>query len=153
MVLCVLVFALNGCNPFIGRDPRITPSRWPVAFTSPPVSSSYGIRFDPLGKGIRHHDGIDIAVDTGTCVYATADGRVIFAGADNGLGKYVKIDHGDELYTYYGHLSKTVVKEGDNVRRGQLIAYSGNTGRTTGDHLHYQIKYRGSNVNPKWTLP
>lgn len=144
------VVCLSGCNPLGGRDPRVTPNIWPT--TKAPVSSDYGLRFNPTSLGLQNHKGIDIAVDKGTPVYATAPGRVIYAGWGGGFGNYVKIDHGGELYTYYGHLSKIKVKKGKIVRKGSLIGYSGNTGRVTGDHLHYQIKYRGNNVDPAWTL-
>jgi murein DD-endopeptidase MepM/ murein hydrolase activator NlpD len=150
---CVPLVFLPACaSPFAGRNPQVTPNIWPVTNT-PPVSSEYGLRWNPTSWGIRKHKGIDIAVDKGTPVYATAPGRVVYAGWGGGFGNYVKIDHGDTLYTYYGHLSKIKVKEGAAVRRGALIAYSGNTGRVTGDHLHYQIKYRGKDVNPRWAMP
>ena len=112
---------------------------WPV---SGRLSSRYGMRW-----GAMHH-GIDIAVPTGTAVRAAAAGRVSFAGWNGGYGNLVVIDHGNSVETRYAHNSRLVVKVGQQVRRGDIIAYSGSTGRSTGPHVHFEIRQRGQSVNP-----
>lgn len=112
---------------------------WPVRGR---ISSSYGPRWG------RMHHGIDIAVNTGTEVKAAARGRVSFAGWNGGYGYLVVIDHGNGVETRYAHLSKILVHVGQYVTRGQVIAHSGNTGNSTGPHLHFEIRHRGNSVNP-----
>ncbi|MDP8263708.1 MAG: M23 family metallopeptidase [Candidatus Ancaeobacter aquaticus] len=111
------------------------------------------MRHHPVLKRRIKHTGIDIRARDGTKVYATAPGRVIFAGWNGGYGNMVKIDHGDTLLTYYAHLSKIVVRKGDHVMKGSYIGLSGHSGRVTGPHLHYELRYKGKSVNPKWGLP
>lgn len=110
------------------------------------ISSPFGPRWG------RMHNGLDIAVPTGTQVRATADGRVSFAGWNGGYGILVIIDHGNGVETRYAHLSRLNVSAGQKVDRGQVIAFSGNTGVSTGPHLHYEIRYRNNPVNPQTYL-
>lgn len=112
------------------------------------VSSSYGLRSNPFGAGHEFHNGIDFPADTGTPVLATAPGRVEAAGYDGANGNRVAIDHGFGYRSVYGHLSKVRVKAGEQVQKGQVIGLSGNTGRSSGPHLHYTLYYRGQTVNP-----
>lgn len=121
------------------------------------ISADYGYRVHPLFFTRHLHTGIDFATATGTPVYATADGVVNSANFNtSGYGYLVKIDHALGFMTYYAHLSKIVVKKGAFVKKGQLIAYSGNTGQSTGPHLHYEIRFLGNVINPRnfvgWTM-
>lgn len=119
-----------------------TPSIWP---TSGDVSSPYGLRWN----GSDFHPGIDIANDMGTPIVATADGIVDYAGWNaGGYGNMVDIDHGGGVMTRYAHASQVVVTAGQSVRRGQLIAYMGSTGFSTGPHVHYEVRIDGQAVNP-----
>lgn len=112
-------------------------------------TSSFGYRIDPKWGGLARHTGIDLATDIGNPVYATGDGVVVEAVSDmRGYGRYIIIDHGFGYRTRYAHLDKILVKEGQEVRRGDNIAYSGNSGKSTGAHLHYEVMYRGNYVNP-----
>ena len=107
-----------------------------------------GIRLHPVLNYYRPHEGLDIANDVGTSVHATADGVVTFTGRSGGLGIMVEIDHGYSYRTVYGHLSKTLVREGQRVKRGDLLARSGNTGLSSGPHLHYEVRLNGIAQNP-----
>ena len=119
-----------------------TPSLWPARGE---VSSPYGLRWN----GSEFHPGIDIANDAGTPIVATADGVVTYAGwNDGGYGNMVDIDHGNGVTTRYGHAMQVVVVTGQHVRRGQVIAYMGSTGRSTGPHVHYEVRVNGATVNP-----
>jgi len=112
------------------------------------VSSRFGMRNDPFtGKG-RFHHGLDFSVPMGTDVRVTGDGVVAVAQQQRGLGKVIKIDHGNNIISVYAHLNRMDVKKGDVVKRGQVIAKSGNTGRSTAPHLHYEIRVQGRSVNP-----
>ena len=115
-----------------------------VAFTS-----AYGVRSDPF-KGTRAmHAGIDLAGPLGTPIYATADGVVARSEYNSGgYGNLVELDHGRGIQTRYGHLSRSMVSAGQSVKRGQLIALMGSTGRSTGSHLHYEVRIDGKAVNP-----
>ncbi|RKD22208.1 Murein DD-endopeptidase MepM and murein hydrolase activator NlpD, contain LysM domain [Caminicella sporogenes DSM 14501] len=106
------------------------------------ITSPFGIRWG------RRHTGIDIGMPTGTTVKASDGGKVIYAGWKGAYGKLVIIDHGRNMQTYYAHLSKILVKKGDKVFKGQAIAKSGNTGRSTGPHLHFEVRKNGVPVNP-----
>ena len=118
------------------------PSIWP---TSGYVSSPYGLRWN----GTEFHQGIDIAAETGTPIVATADGVVTSAGWNgSGYGNMVDVDHGGGIMTRYGHASAVAVTVGQEVRRGQVIAYVGSTGYSTGPHLHYEVRVNGQPVNP-----
>ena len=118
------------------------PSIWP---TTGVVSSPYGLRWG----GTDFHPGMDIANDMGTPIVATADGVVEYAGWNSGgYGNMVDINHGNGIMTRYGHASQVVVSAGQQVKRGQLIAYMGSTGFSTGPHVHYEVHVNGNRVNP-----
>ena len=121
--------------------PHTTPSIWPAAGY---VSSPYGLRFN----GTEFHQGIDIAADMGAPIVATADGVVTAAGWNGGYGNMVDVDHGGGIVTRYGHASALAVTVGQQVRRGEVIAYVGSTGRSTGPHVHYEVRVDGQPVNP-----
>lgn len=108
----------------------------------------FGMRYHPILNVRRMHEGIDIICDRGTKVISPGDGVVSFVGVRGGLGLTVEIDHGFGYTTIYGHLSRTLVKEGKSVSRGTQIAMSGNTGLSTGPHLHYEVLHNGVNKNP-----
>jgi len=116
---------------------------WPVSGT---VTSTYGPR--SLLPGETFHSGIDIAVPEGTPVCATGDGTVRFVGNTDGYGLRIEVDHGNGVTTLYGHLSAADVRPGQRVQRGQVIGKSGNTGLSTGPHLHYEIRQNGRAVDP-----
>jgi len=123
-----------------------TPSIWP---TRGWVTSGFGFRKSPF-TGLREkHEGWDIAARNGAPVRTTADGVVVVEGREYGYGNLVEIDHGYGLVTRYGHNSKHFVKVGDRVKRGQVVTLVGNTGRSTGPHLHYEVLLNGVSVNPK----
>lgn len=122
------------------------PSRMPVNGVR--MSSDYGMRTHPVLGGRRAHKGVDLAGPTGTPVYATADGTVGMAQWFSSYGNYVQIEHGGSLQTRYGHLSGYAVSQGQKVRKGDLIGYIGSTGRSTGPHLHYEVRVAGVAVNP-----
>lgn len=111
-------------------------------------SSNFGIRSDPFHGTARMHAGVDIPGPTGTPIYATADGTVAHAERQGGYGNMVELDHGKGIATRYGHLSKILVAPGAAVHRGDLIALMGSTGRSTGPHLHYEVRIDGHAVNP-----
>ncbi|MDD3806599.1 MAG: M23 family metallopeptidase [Candidatus Marinimicrobia bacterium] len=112
------------------------------------VSSHYGYRRDPFNGERTFHQGIDIACKSGTHTYATAGGRVVYARYNGGYGYTVKIEHGYGYSTIYAHLSRMNVQKGQTVRRGELIGYVGNSGRSTGPHLHYEVRYNNNPMNP-----
>jgi murein DD-endopeptidase MepM/ murein hydrolase activator NlpD len=126
------------------------PTLYPVDV--PYRSSSYGWRHDPL-LGIRaFHNGLDFSAAQGEPIRATADGRVKTVGRGPDYGKYVVIDHGDNLETRYAHASKILVNEGDLIQREDVIGLVGNTGRSTGPHLHYEIRYKNRSLDPRQYL-
>jgi murein DD-endopeptidase MepM/ murein hydrolase activator NlpD len=123
------------------------PSEKPVRTAA--FTSSFGVRSDPFGRGAAMHAGIDLAGPVGTPIYATADGTVSEAGYNNGgYGNLIKLDHGRGIETRYGHLSTFTVRAGERVKRGQMIGRMGSTGRSTGSHLHYEVRIDGRAVNP-----
>jgi murein DD-endopeptidase MepM/ murein hydrolase activator NlpD len=111
-------------------------------------SSSFGRRISPFKHSGEFHKGVDISNKKGTKILATGDGVVTFMGNDGLFGKMVILDHGYGLVTKYAHLSKILVEKGDFVKKGSVIALMGNTGRTTGSHLHYEVLLNGIHVNP-----
>lgn len=124
--------------------PSDKPIRAEVTFTS-----GFGVRADPFHAGAAMHPGIDLAGAYGTPIYATADGVVLRAGWNNGgYGNMVEIDHGRGISTRYGHMSAVLVHSGEHVTRGQQIGRMGSTGRSTGNHLHYEVRIDGRPVNP-----
>lgn len=114
------------------------------------LSSGFGSRIHPIYKIRRPHQGIDISIPRGTPVYATGSGTVEFSGGNprTGFGRLVILNHGFSLKTYYAHLSSVSVKKGQKVKRGDVIAYSGNTGVSTAPHLHYEVHYQGRPQDP-----
>jgi murein DD-endopeptidase MepM/ murein hydrolase activator NlpD len=122
------------------------PSIWPVRGW---VTSDYSVRLDPYTGERVMHEGIDVATGMGTPVRAPADGTVVFAGAEGGYGHVLVLDHGYGLKTRYGHLQRIDVKLGEKVKRGQFVAAVGNTGRSTGPHLHYEVRVNGVADNPR----
>lgn len=112
------------------------------------MASGYGRRVDPVYGTIKFHEGMDFACDIGTNVYATGDGTVTEAAWNSGYGNMVEIDHGYGYATRYAHLSELLVKPGQKLKRGDLIARSGNTGKSTGPHVHYEVRLRGEPQNP-----
>jgi murein DD-endopeptidase MepM/ murein hydrolase activator NlpD len=122
------------------------PSRMPLEGAS--LTSGYGMRTHPVMGGRRKHDGVDLAAPTGTPVYATADGIVSRADWYSSYGLYISLEHGASMQTRYAHLSRLAVAAGDSVKKGELIGYVGSTGRSTGPHLHYEVRVEGLAVNP-----
>jgi murein DD-endopeptidase MepM/ murein hydrolase activator NlpD len=141
-----------GTNPRFGDGPNVdlaaneTPTLWPV---SGPITSSFGERENPFGgdEG-EFHPGIDISGPLGTPIHATADGVVTAAEVVNGYGREVTIDHGHGVETLYGHMSGFAVTVGQAVTRGQIVGYIGHSGRTTGNHVHYEVRIHNTPVNP-----
>lgn len=125
---------------------RALPLRWPLRG---PVRSEYGMRQSPwMGKPERH-DGIDIGASPGTPVESPATGVVVAANASVDYGNYVMLDHGNGVRSLYGHLQKLDVKIGERVETGEIIGRSGSSGRTTGPHLHYELRVEGKPVDPR----
>lgn len=129
-----------------GRALASLPSRWPVRGA---VNSEFGNRPSPWTKGLEFHSGMDISAERGTPVRAPSAGTVAFAGTHSEYGLTVMLDHGQELRTIYGHLSQIAVTLGQQVERGADIGVTGNTGRSSGPHLHYEILVNGRSVNPR----
>ena len=125
------------------------PTLWPV---TGPITSSFGERENPFGGAGNDegefHPGIDISGPLGTPIHATADGVVASAGLINGYGREVMVDHGHGVQTLYGHMSGFAVTAGQSVTRGQIIGYIGHSGRTTGNHVHYEVRIHNTPVNP-----
>ena len=125
---------------------KLTPTMMPVS--APFNASGFGRRIDPFSGQWAMHEGIDFLADIGSPVVAAAGGIVQFAGFHPQYGYMIDIDHGNDLVTRYAHLSKLFVKEGDVVQRARRIALSGNTGRSTGPHVHFEVRFRGAAQNP-----
>jgi murein DD-endopeptidase MepM/ murein hydrolase activator NlpD len=121
------------------------PDLWPVIGR---VTSSFGERLDPFNGEGGFHAGLDIATAYGSGVRASADGVVIFCGLQNGYGRTVIVDHGHGIRTLYAHLAGFATTVGDHVLRGDLIGFVGRSGRTTGSHLHYEVRINNAPVNP-----
>ncbi|MDJ0978332.1 MAG: M23 family metallopeptidase [Erythrobacter sp.] len=140
-----------GPDPFAVETPSVpqpvsVPSRSPL--TTGRLTSGYGMRVHPVLRRRKKHSGIDLAAPTGTPVYATADGEVARADRSSSYGLVIYLDHGAELQTRYAHLSKLLVADGQEVKKGDVIGYVGSTGRSTGPHLHYEVRVDGVAVNP-----
>ena len=118
---------------------------WPAAGH---LTSGFGYRQHPMGGGSRFHRGVDIAAEYGTTIYAAQAGKVVYAGWYGLMGKCVVIQHSNEYVSYYAHCSRTKVQPGQWVKRGQAIAQVGNTGLSTGSHVHFEIRRNGVPVNP-----
>jgi len=122
-----------------------TPSIWPVKGW---LTSTFGYRSSPFTGRRELHKGLDIATRSGTPVIAPADGLVVFAGREGGFGNMIIVDHGYGITTRYGHNSSLEAKLGQKIKRGDVIARVGNTGRSTGPHVHYEVAVNGVSVNP-----
>lgn len=122
------------------------PSRMPLEGAA--LTSGFGMRTHPVLGGRRQHQGIDLAAPTGTPVYATADGIVSRADWYSSYGLFISVNHGASMETRYAHMSRLAVSAGDSVKKGDLIGYVGSTGRSTGSHLHYEVRVDGIAVNP-----
>lgn len=121
------------------------PTIWPVTGF---ISSSFGGRMSPFGRGGQFHKGLDISNRIGTPIVASAEGSVILSGPDGAYGNSVEINHGGGIVTKYAHMQRATVRQGEWVKRGQIIGYVGMSGRTTGPHLHYEVRLNGAPVNP-----
>jgi len=122
------------------------PSRMPLDDTR--LTSDFGMRTHPVLGGRRSHKGVDLSAPTGTPIYATADGYISKAEWFSSYGKYVSIEHGANLQTRFAHMSDIAVTAGSRVKKGDIIGYVGSTGRSTGPHLHYEVRIDGKAVNP-----
>ena len=111
--------------------------------------SAFGHRIDPFNGHLAFHSGLDMSGPAGAKIYSTADGEVVSAGRNGAYGNAIDIDHGFGIATRYGHLSEILVKEGQHVKKGDVIGIQGSTGRATGPHLHYEVRYHDQPVNPK----
>ena len=139
---------LRSLERFLVRATRVLaalPSRWPLRG---PVNSGFGGRVSPWSSRSEFHSGLDIGASIGTAVKSPAPGTVVFAGVHPEYGQTLIIDHGHETKSLYGHLSKLQATTNQKVQRGEVIALSGNTGRSSGPHLHYEIQVKGQSVNP-----
>lgn len=139
---------LRSLERFLVRATRVLaalPSRWPLRG---PVNSGFGGRVSPWSAKSEFHSGLDIGAPIGTTVKSPAPGTVVFAGTHPEYGQTLIIDHGHETKSLYGHLSKLQAAVNQKVQRGEVIALSGNTGRSSGPHLHYEIQVKGQSVNP-----
>lgn len=140
--------SLRALEHFLGRATRVLaalPSRWPVRGQ---VNSGYGSRTSPWSDKSEFHSGLDIGAPVGTPVKSPAPGTVVFAGVNAEYGQTLIIEHANETKSLYGHLSKLTVAVNQKVQRGDVVALTGNTGRSSGPHLHYEIQVKGQSVNP-----
>jgi murein DD-endopeptidase MepM/ murein hydrolase activator NlpD len=138
--------ALDRLMARAGKALAALPSRWPVRGA---VNSEFGNRLSPWSKATEFHGGLDINAGMNTPIYAPAAGTVFFAGKQPEYGIAIILDHGQDIRSLYGHLSKPTVQTGQKVERGMVIGYTGNTGRSSGPHLHYEILVKGQHVNPR----
>ena len=127
-------------------DSTYTPSIWPVLGR---ITDGFGERLDPFSGEGAFHTGVDVSADYGAPVHVTADGMVVDAGQHSGYGRVVIVDHGFGLTTWYAHLSSFAVMAGTRVRRGEVIGYTGISGRSTGPHVHYEVRVNNAPVNPR----
>lgn len=135
----------GGRNSFARADLNVLPAAWPILGR---LMGGYGQRSDPFSGEGAMHTGIDISAPIGTPVKATADGIVRHANWNGGYGRCVIIDHGNGYQTWYAHLSKMDVMEGQEIRQGEIVGRVGSTGRSTGSHLHYEVRIHSTPVNP-----
>ena len=141
-----LVPAQTASAPLFRARSVAIPSRMPVEGSR--LTSDYGMRYHPVLGGRRGHKGVDLAGPTGTPIHATADAVVGKAEWFSSYGLYVALEHGADIQTRYGHMSRLNVYAGQHVRKGDVIGYIGSTGRSTGPHLHYEVRIAGKAVNP-----
>jgi len=138
--------SIGGAIPGFAPQKVSIPSLVPVDGVK--LTSDYGMRWHPVLCGRRQHKGVDLAAPIGTPIHAAADGMVERADWFSGYGLYVAIEHGGEIETRYGHMSRLNVAAGQIVHKGDIIGYVGTTGRSTGPHLHYEVRVAGEAVNP-----
>lgn len=132
-------------------NPANLPTMWSLLGK---INNEFGFRRNPFGgRSYEFHAGMDIDGERGDPIMAPANGTVLKAGWQGGYGNMIEIDHGNGLTTRYGHLSKVEVQVGDSVTRGQLIGLVGSTGRSTGPHLHYELRLNDKSINPRLLLP
>ena len=124
---------------------EVIPTLWPVEGR---ITDEFGYRKDPFTKKRTFHEALDIAADTGTIIKAAAGGKVVSTEYTYATGRTVKIDHGNGFVTIYGHCSKYLVESGQYVKKGEEIAKVGNTGRSTGPHLHFEMWLFGKAIDP-----
>ncbi len=129
------------------------PYEWPITARTRRLTSRFGWRKDPINYSIRHHDGLDIGAAYGSPVYATGRGIVTFSGYEAYYGNVIRINHGDGYETVYAHLSARNVQVNQQVNRGDQVGKLGSTGRSTGPHLHYEVRVKGNPVDPEGFLP
>ena len=127
-------------------DSSYTPSIWPVLGR---ITDGFGERLDPFSGEGAFHTGVDVGADYGAPVHVTADGMVLDAGQHSGYGRVVIVDHGFGITTWYAHLSSFAVIAGTRVKRGEVIGYTGISGRATGPHVHYEVRVNNAPVNPR----
>ena len=150
MSAMLLVFMVFGANAIQNASIYSPPSIVPVKNGKTLITSQFGMRMHPVLKVKKHHLGIDFKAAIGTPVYSTADGIVEkIKTNEKGYGKHLKIKHDDEYQTLYSHLSEFNVEEGQEVKKGDIIAYTGNSGASRTPHLHYEVILNGKRVNPE----
>jgi murein DD-endopeptidase MepM/ murein hydrolase activator NlpD len=132
-------------------DPAYLPTMWAHLGK---INNEFGFRRNPFGgRAYEFHPGLDIDGERGDMVVSPASGTVVSAGYKGGYGNMVEIDHGNGLTTYYGHMSKIEAAAGETITRGQLLGYVGSTGRSTGPHLHFEVRLNDKPINPRHFLP
>lgn len=134
----------------LSRKDRLAhiPGILPIHMKDYTMSSGYGVRRDPIYGSRRFHEGLDFAAPKGTSVFATADGTIMEASRKGEYGNMIDISHGYNYLTRYAHLSEILVKEGQKVKRGEMIGKVGSTGKSTGSHLHYEVRFKDQPQNP-----
>lgn len=142
-LLAVILTAFVG---FVYTEPSLFPIKEGVSYR---VTAKFGNMKDPFSKKHRHHWGIDIAAKTGTAIVATGNGKVVKAQNQGNWGNLLVVNHGGGYETWYAHLDGFAVEEGATVRAGEVVGYLGNTGKSTGPHLHYEVHHNGKRVNPE----
>ncbi len=138
----------SGNNDSSGGSSFVSGEGWARPCSWKKLTSPFGYRTHPVTGQYKFHNGVDLANDQGTPIYAARSGKVTVATYGGTYGNYVTINHGDGFSSLYAHMTRYVVHKGDTVKKGQLIGYMGSTGRSTGPHLHFSIFYNGSSVNP-----
>jgi septal ring factor EnvC (AmiA/AmiB activator) len=144
-VIAVSAGGLRLMPAMVFSDSNYTPSIWPVLGH---ITDSFGARLDPFSGEGAFHTGVDVAADYGAPVHATADGVILDAGQHTGYGRVVIVDHGFGLTTWYAHLSSYAALAGTHIKRGEVIGYTGISGRSTGPHVHYEVRMNNAPVNP-----